>query len=60
MTPTNAACAPAPVTLPGGVSSYSLVDSKVGTLLGLDTNTPQATPPAYPGNPVASGTGSSG
>lgn len=41
---TNTGCTAQTVTFPtaGSVSSYSLVDSKVGNALGLDTNTPQS------------------
>lgn len=38
-------CPASPVTYPAGVgqvSSYSLVDSKIGSVLGLDTNTAPA------------------
>lgn len=42
---TAANCPNSPVTYPaelGQVNSYSLIDSKIGTALGLDTNTPTA------------------
>lgn len=39
----------------GVVASYSLTDSKLGYLLGLDTNTPSQTPPAQPGNDTTTG-----
>ncbi|BDA48144.1 hypothetical protein COCOBI_11-4030 [Coccomyxa sp. Obi] len=42
---TTTSCPNSPVTNPAGlgqVSSYSLIDSKLGTALGLDTNTPTA------------------
>ena len=40
---TNANCPSSPVRYPadvGKVNAYSLIDSKIGTALGLDTNTP--------------------
>ena len=54
----TAGCKAETVTFPtaGSVSSYSLVDSKVGNALGLDTNTPQGTP----GNGGSSASGSGG
>ena len=37
------------------MESYSLVDSKLGTVLGLDTNTPSQTPPVQVGSVAATG-----
>ncbi len=53
---TTANCPNSPVTYPaelGQVNSYSLIDSKTGTALGLDTNTPTAQAGGTAGGSVA-------
>ena len=62
MSSLHAAC-PAALVEPsagrGAVASYSLVDSKLGYLLGLDTNTP-LTPPVVVANVTKSGNATAG